>query len=76
MLLPNHAQEHALDPDHDVQSVVMTPGGYGHLRRLADGSLDRALRTIHDEPDLAVRYVNALIPASASRRPADPTNVM
>jgi NitT/TauT family transport system substrate-binding protein len=23
----------------------------------------RALRTIHDEPDLAVRYVNALIPS-------------
>ncbi|HZR52265.1 MAG TPA: ABC transporter substrate-binding protein [Streptosporangiaceae bacterium] len=113
---------HGLDPDHDVQPVVMTPGDYGrHLRLLADGSLDaafvgstlapevtarenglrvlafvgdhfqiptvgvavdpahiapddpavlalvranrRALRTIHDEPDLAVRYVNELIPS-------------
>jgi ABC-type nitrate/sulfonate/bicarbonate transport system substrate-binding protein len=115
-------RRHGLDPDHDVQSVVMTPGDYGrHLRQLADGSLDaafvgstlapevaasenglrlsafvgddfriptvgiavdpthtapddpavlalvranrRALRTIHDEPDLAVRYVNQLIPS-------------
>jgi NitT/TauT family transport system substrate-binding protein len=111
-----------LDPDHDVQPVVMTPGDYSrHLRLLADGSLDaafvgstlapevtaqenglrllafvgdhfriptvgiavdptyiapddpavlalvranrRALRTIRDEPDLAVRYINALIPS-------------
>jgi NitT/TauT family transport system substrate-binding protein len=111
-----------LDPDHDVQPVVMAPGDYRrHLRRLAEGSLDaafigstlapevtarenglrllafvgdyvrfptvgvavdpthiapsdpavlalvranrRALHTIHDEPDLAVRYVNALIPS-------------
>jgi NitT/TauT family transport system substrate-binding protein len=111
-----------LDPDHDVQSVVTTPGDYGrHLRRLADGSLDaafvgstlspevtaqeyglrllafvgdyfqiptvgiavdpthitpddpavlalvranrQALRMIRDQPDLAVRYVNALIPS-------------
>jgi NitT/TauT family transport system substrate-binding protein len=111
-----------LDPDHDVESVVMTPGDYSwHLRRLAEGTLDaafvgsslspevtareyglrllafvgdyfqmptvgvavdatriapddpavqalvranrRALRTIRDEPDLAVRYVNALIPS-------------
>ncbi|MFG2044464.1 ABC transporter substrate-binding protein [Dactylosporangium sp. NPDC048998] len=111
-----------LDPDRDVQPVVMAPGDYsGHLRRLAEGSLDaafvgstlapevtaqenglrllafvgdhfriptvgvavdpthlapddpavlalvranrRALRTIRDEPDLAVRYVNALIPS-------------
>jgi NitT/TauT family transport system substrate-binding protein len=111
-----------LDPDHDVQLVVMTPGDYGrHLRRLAEGTLDaafvgstlapevtareyglrllafvgdyfriptvgvavdpariapgdpavqglaranrRALRTIRDEPDLAARYVNALIPS-------------
>jgi NitT/TauT family transport system substrate-binding protein len=111
-----------LDPDHDVQSVIMTPGDYGrHLRRLAEGSLDaafvgstlapevaapenglrvlafvgdhfriptvgvavdpvhiapddpavlalvranrRALRTIRDEPDLTVGYVNALIPS-------------
>ena len=111
-----------LDPDHDVQPVVMTPGDYGrHLRRLAEGSLDaafvgstlapevtaqenglrllafvgdsfriptvgvavdpthiapddaavlalvranrRALRTTRDEPDLAVQYVNALIPS-------------
>jgi NitT/TauT family transport system substrate-binding protein len=111
-----------LDPDHDVQSVVMAPGDYGrHLRRLAEGSLDaafvgstvapqvtaqeydlrllafvgdyfqiptvgiavdpahiapddpavlalvranrRALRMIRDQPDLAVRYVNALIPS-------------
>jgi ABC-type nitrate/sulfonate/bicarbonate transport system substrate-binding protein len=115
-------RKHGLDPDHDVQSVVMTPGDYGrHLRLLADGSLDaafvgstlapevaagqyglrllafvgdefriptvgiavdpthlspddpavlalvranrRALRTIHDEPDVAVRYVNALLPS-------------
>jgi NitT/TauT family transport system substrate-binding protein len=111
-----------LDPDHDIQPVVMTPGDYRrHLRKLADGSLDaafvgstlapevtaqhnglrllafagdhfqiptvgvavdpariapddpavlalvratrRALRTIHDQPDLAARYVNALIPS-------------
>ncbi|MDN3358585.1 ABC transporter substrate-binding protein [Actinomadura sp. DC4] len=114
-------RRHGLDPDRDVQAVVMTPGDYSHhLRRLAEGSLDaafvgstlapevaardnglrllafvgddfriptvgvavdpthiapddpavlalvranrRALRAIHDEPDLAVRYVNALIP--------------
>lgn len=36
-------RKHGLDPDHDVESVVMTPGDYGqHLRRLADGSLDAA----------------------------------
>jgi NitT/TauT family transport system substrate-binding protein len=115
-------RQYGLDPDHDVQSVVMTPGDYGrHLRRLADGSLDaafigstlspevtaqenglrvlafvgdhfqiptvgiavdpthippddpavlalvranrRALRTIRDEPDLAARYVSALVPS-------------
>jgi NitT/TauT family transport system substrate-binding protein len=109
-----------LDPDQDVQSVVMSPGDYTrHIRRLAEGSLDaafvgstlapevtaeenglrvlafvgdyfriptvgiavdpthiapddpavlalvratrRALRTIRDEPDVAARYVNALI---------------
>ena len=111
-----------LDPDHDVQAVVMTPGDYGrHLRRLAEGTLDaafvgstlapevtaseyglrvlafvgdyfqiptvgvavdptriapgdpavqglvranrRALRTIRDNPDIAARYINALIPS-------------
>jgi ABC-type nitrate/sulfonate/bicarbonate transport system substrate-binding protein len=111
-----------LDPDQDVQSVVMTPGDYSrHLRGLAKGSLDaafvgstlapevtaqenglrllafvgdhfriptvgvavdpthiapddpaaaalvranrRALRTIRHEPDVAVRYINALIPS-------------
>jgi NitT/TauT family transport system substrate-binding protein len=111
-----------LDPDQDIQSVVMAPGDYSrHVRRLAEGSLDaafvgstlspevtaqenglrllafvgdyfriptvgvavdpthiapddpavlalvratrRALRTIRDEPDLAARYVNALIPS-------------
>ena len=32
-----------LDPDRDVQLVVMAPGDYGrHLRKLADGSLDAA----------------------------------
>jgi NitT/TauT family transport system substrate-binding protein len=115
-------RKHGLDPDHDVQPVVMRPGDYSrHIRRLADGSLDaafvgstlapevtaqanglrvlafvgdhfqiptvgvavdpthlapddpavlalvradrRALRTIRDEPELAVRYVNALIPS-------------
>lgn len=115
-------RRHGLDPDHDVEAVVMKPGDYGHhLRRLAEGSLDaafvgstlapevtaeenglrllafvgddfqiptvgvavdpthialddpavlalvranrRALRTIHDEPDLAARYVNDLIPS-------------
>jgi len=115
-------RRYGLDPDHDVQPVVMTPGDYGrHLRLLAQGSLDaafvgstlapevtaqenslrvlafvgdhfqiptvgiavdpthmapddpavlalvranrRALRTIRDEPDLAARYVNALIPS-------------
>ncbi|WP_433523237.1 ABC transporter substrate-binding protein [Nocardia pseudovaccinii] len=117
-------RKHRLDPDHDVQSVVMRPGDYSrHLRELAEGSLDaafvgstlapevtarqhglrslafvgdhfriptvgvavdpthiatddpallalvranrRALRTIRDKPDLAVRYVNALIPGLA-----------
>jgi ABC-type nitrate/sulfonate/bicarbonate transport system substrate-binding protein len=115
-----------LDPDQDVQSVVMTPGDYSrHVRRLAEGSLDaaivgstmapevtaeqnglrllafvgdhfriptvgvavdptriapddpavaalvranrRALRTIRDEPDVAARYVNALIPSLSER---------
>ena len=115
-------RKYGLDPDHDVQPVVMAPGDYGrHLRLLARGSLDaafvgstlspevtaqenglrvlafvgdhfqiptvgvavdpahiapddpavlalvranrRALRTIRDEPDLAARYVNALIPS-------------
>lgn len=115
-------RKYGLDPDHDIQPVVMTPGDYGrHLRRLADGSLDaafvsntlapevtaqenglrvltyvgdhfryptvgvavdpthiapddpavlalvranrRALRTIHDEPDRAARYINDLIPS-------------
>jgi NitT/TauT family transport system substrate-binding protein len=115
-------RKHGLDPDRDIQPVVMTPGDYGrHLRLLADGSLDaafvgstlspevtarenglrllafvgdhfqiptvgiavdptyiqpdgpavlallranrRALRTIHDQPDLAARYINALIPS-------------
>jgi NitT/TauT family transport system substrate-binding protein len=111
-----------LDPDDDIQSVIMTPGDYTrHIRRLAEGSLDaafvgstlspevaaqenglrmlafvgdhfriptvgvavdpthiapddpavlalvranrRSLRTIRDEPDLAIRYINALIPS-------------
>lgn len=111
-----------LDPDHDIQPVVMTPGDYArHVRMLAEGSLDaafvgstlapevtaqqnglrllafvgdyfriptvgiavdpthiapndpavlalvranrRALRTIRDQPDLAARYINALIPS-------------
>jgi NitT/TauT family transport system substrate-binding protein len=111
-----------LDPDQDIQPVVMAPGDYGrHIRRLVEGSLDAAfvgstlapevtaqenglrllafvgdhfrfptvgvavdpthiapddpavlalvranrlaLRTIRDQPDLAVRYVNALIPS-------------
>jgi ABC-type nitrate/sulfonate/bicarbonate transport system substrate-binding protein len=114
-------RKHGLDPDRDVQCVVMPPGDYSrHLRALADGSLDaafvgstvapevaardhglrvlafmgddlqvptvgvaidpthispddpavralvranrRALRAIHDEPQLAARYINALIP--------------
>ncbi|HEX5403889.1 MAG TPA: ABC transporter substrate-binding protein [Pseudonocardiaceae bacterium] len=115
-------RRHGLDPDQDVESVVMTPGDYGHhVRALVDGSLDaafvgstlapevaarenglrllafigddfriptvgiavdpnhiapddpavralaranlRALRLVHDEPELAARYVNALIPS-------------
>ncbi|HEV2638761.1 MAG TPA: ABC transporter substrate-binding protein [Actinocrinis sp.] len=115
-------RRHGLDPDQDVQSVVLTPGDYGrHLRLLAAGELDaafvgstlspevtvaehglrllafvgdhfqiptvgiavdstylapddpavqavvranrRALRTIHDEPDLAARYITGLIPS-------------
>jgi NitT/TauT family transport system substrate-binding protein len=111
-----------LDPDHDVQPVVMAPGDHArHIRMLTEGSLDaafvgstlapevtaqqnglrllafdgdyfriptvgiavdptrltpddpavtalvranrRALRTIRYQPDLAVRYVNALIPS-------------
>lgn len=112
---------HGLDPDHDVEPVVMRPGDYAHhLRGLAEGTLDaafvgstlapevtarenglrllafvgeefqiptvgvavdpthiapddpavlalvranrRALRTIHDQPDLATGYLNALMP--------------
>ncbi|WP_329459029.1 ABC transporter substrate-binding protein [Streptomyces sp. NBC_01497] len=115
-------RKHGLDPDHDIEPVVMTPGDYGrHLRLLADGSLDaafvgstlapevtaeenglrvlafvgdhfsvptvgvavdptyvapddpavlavvranrHALSTLHDEPDLAARYVRELIPS-------------
>ncbi|MFI5782924.1 ABC transporter substrate-binding protein [Nocardia sp. NPDC051570] len=115
-------RKYGLDPDNDIESVVMAPGDYSHhLRRLAEGSLDaafvgstlapevtaqqnglrllafvgddfriptvgvavdpthiapndpavlalvratrRALHTIHDEPDLAARYLNALIPS-------------
>jgi len=114
-------RKHGVDPDRDVQCVVMTPGDYSrHLRGLADGSLAaafvgstvapevvahdyglrllafmgddfrvptvgiavdpthipaddpavralvrahrRALRAIHDEPELAARYVEALMP--------------
>lgn len=114
-------RKHGLDPDRDVQCVVMFPGDYSrHLHDLAAGSLDaafvgstlvpevaaednglrllefmgddfqiptvgiavdptylspddpavlalvranrRALRTIHEEPELAARYVRALIP--------------
>lgn len=114
-------RKHGLDPDRDVQCVVMTPGDYSHhLRGLADGSLDatfvgstvvpevaardhhlrllafmgddfqtptvgvavdpthipvddpavlalvrahrRALRAIHDDADLAARYIHALLP--------------
>lgn len=114
-------RKHGIDPDRDVQCVVMTPGDYSrHLRGLADGSLDaafvgstvapnvaaqdgglrllefmgddlqvptvgvavdptcisaddpavralvranrRALRVIRDEPELAARHINALIP--------------
>jgi NitT/TauT family transport system substrate-binding protein len=111
-----------LDPDQDIQSVVMAPGDYSrHIGMLAEGSLDaafvgstlapevtarenglrllafigdyfriptvgiavdptriapddpavlalvranrRALRTIRSEPDVAVRYVSALVPS-------------
>jgi len=114
-------RKHGIDPDRDVQCVVMNPGDYSrHLRGLADGSLDaafvgstvapevvarddglrllafmgddlrvptvgvavdptylspddpavlalvranrRALRAIHDEPELAARHIDALIP--------------
>lgn len=114
-------RRHGLDPDRDVQCVVMYPGDYTrHLHCLADGQLDaafvgstlapevaakdhglrllefmgddfqiptvgvaidptqispddpavlalvranrRALRTIHEDPDLASRYIRALIP--------------
>jgi NitT/TauT family transport system substrate-binding protein len=114
-------RKHGLDPDRDVQCVVMTPGNYSrHLRGLVDGSLDaafvgstvapevvarenglrllafmgddlqvptvgiavdpthispddpavlalvranrRALRAIHDDPDLGARCITALIP--------------
>lgn len=114
-------RKHGIDPDRDVQCVVMTPGDYSrHLRGLADRSLDaafvgstlapevvardeglrllefmgddlqvptvgvavdpthlsvddpavtalvranrRALRAIHDDPELAARHINALIP--------------
>jgi ABC-type nitrate/sulfonate/bicarbonate transport system substrate-binding protein len=114
-------RKHGLDPDRDVQCVVMTAGDYSrHVRGLVDGSLDaafvgstlapevvagdnglrllafvgdslqvptvgiavdptyiqaddpavlaltranrRALRAIHDDPDLAARSINALIP--------------
>ena len=115
-------RKHGIDPDRDVECIVMTPGDYSrHVRGLVDGSLDaafvgstlapevvarenglrllafmgddlqvptvgiavdpthispddpgvlalvrahrRALRAIHDEPDLAARYINALIPS-------------
>lgn len=114
-------RKHGLDPDRDVQCVVMNPGDYSrHLHDLANGRLDaafvgstlapevaakdnglrllefmgddfqiptvgiavdptyisvddpavlalvraqrRALRTIHDEPDLTAKYINELIP--------------
>ena len=114
-------RKHGLDPDRDVECVVMYPGDYTrHLHCLANGSLDaafvgstmapelaakdnglrvlefmgddlqiptvgiavdptyispddpavtalvranrRALQTIHDEPELAARYIRALIP--------------
>ena len=114
-------RRHGLDPDRDVECVVMYPGDYSrHLHCLADGKLDaafvgstmapevaakdhglrvlefmgddlqiptvgiavdpthispedpavlalvranrRALRTIHDDPELAARYIRALIP--------------
>jgi NitT/TauT family transport system substrate-binding protein len=33
-----------LDPDHDIQQIVMTPGDYRrHIRKLAEGSLDAEL---------------------------------
>jgi NitT/TauT family transport system substrate-binding protein len=119
-----------LDPDQDVQSVVMKPGDYSrHIRRLAEGSLDaafvgstlapevtaqqnglrvlafvgdhfriptvgvavdpshlapddaavaalvrasrRALRTIRDEPEVAARYVNALMPSLSETEARD-----
>jgi NitT/TauT family transport system substrate-binding protein len=114
-------RKHGLDPDRDVQCVVMYPGDYSrHLHDLADRSLDaafvgstlapevtaadnglrllefmgddfqiptvgiavdptyispddpavsalvranrRALGAIHDDPELAARYIRALIP--------------
>jgi hypothetical protein len=45
-----------LDPDHDVQPVVMTPGDYGrHLRKLAEGSLDAAFVGSTLAPEVAAQ---------------------
>ena len=45
-----------LDPDHDIQPVVMTPGDYGrHLRKLADGSLDAAFVGSTLAPEVTAR---------------------
>lgn len=49
-------RRHGLDPDHDVESVVMRPADYSHhLRRLADGSLDAAFVGSTLAPEIAAR---------------------
>ncbi len=70
-------RKHGLDPDRDVQSVVLRPGDYGHhLRMLADGSLDAAFvgSTLYPEATAARNGLRLLafvgdefqIPRSAS----------
>jgi NitT/TauT family transport system substrate-binding protein len=49
-------RRHGLDPDRDVQSVVMKPGDYGrHIRRLAEGSLDAAFVGSTLAPDVTAQ---------------------
>jgi ABC-type nitrate/sulfonate/bicarbonate transport system substrate-binding protein len=49
-------RQHGLDPDRDVQYVVMKPGNYSrHLRDLADGSLDAAFVGSTVAPEVAAR---------------------
>jgi NitT/TauT family transport system substrate-binding protein len=49
-------RKHGLDPDRDVQCVVMAPGDYSHhLRGLAAGTLDAAFVGSTVAPEVAAR---------------------